>query len=91
MLFGNVVTTTNNPASALSELCPIMHIMSGHVSRERLEPRERTLLSEPRETPWKSLNSRLDSPDGPQITIFEELEGAHERAQLPGFGTANQR
>ena len=31
------------------------------------------LLAGPVETPWRSLNSRLDAPAGLQITLFEEL------------------
>ena len=31
------------------------------------------LVAEPRETPWRSLNSRLNAPDGLQLTLFEEL------------------
>jgi predicted enzyme related to lactoylglutathione lyase len=33
-----------------------------------------TLIAQPVETPWRSLNSRLDAPAGLQITLFEELE-----------------
>ncbi|MDR6438975.1 putative enzyme related to lactoylglutathione lyase [Paenarthrobacter nicotinovorans] len=33
-----------------------------------------TLIAEPRETPWKSLNSRLEAPEGLQVTVFQELE-----------------
>lgn len=33
-----------------------------------------TLIAAPRETPWKSLNSRLTGPDGIQVTLFQELE-----------------
>ena len=33
-----------------------------------------TLLAQPTETPWNSLNSRLEAPAGLQITLFEELE-----------------
>jgi lactoylglutathione lyase len=32
-----------------------------------------TLLAAPVETPWGSLNSRLDAPAGLQLTLFEEL------------------
>lgn len=32
------------------------------------------LLAEPTETPWRSLNSRLEAPAGLQITLFEELD-----------------
>lgn len=32
-----------------------------------------TLVAAPTETPWRSLNSRLDAPAGLQITLFQEL------------------
>jgi predicted enzyme related to lactoylglutathione lyase len=32
-----------------------------------------TVLAEPTRTPWNSLNSRLEDPDGFQLTLFEEL------------------
>ena len=32
------------------------------------------LIASPTETPWHSLNSRLEAPAGIQITLFEELE-----------------
>ena len=32
------------------------------------------LIAEPRETPWRSLNSRLDGPAGLQLTLFQELD-----------------
>ncbi|MDQ4138789.1 MAG: VOC family protein, partial [Actinomycetota bacterium] len=31
------------------------------------------LLASPRETSWRSLNSRLNAPAGLQITVFQEL------------------
>jgi predicted enzyme related to lactoylglutathione lyase len=31
------------------------------------------LVSEPIETPWRSLNARLEAPGGLQLTLFEEL------------------
>ena len=33
------------------------------------------LIAPPTETPWSSLNSRLEAPAGLQITLFEELDG----------------
>lgn len=44
------------------------------------------LIAPPTETPWRSLNSRLDAPAGLQITLFEELEPLEVRAQREGFG-----
>jgi predicted enzyme related to lactoylglutathione lyase len=32
------------------------------------------LVASPTETPWRSLNSRLEAPAGLQITLFEELD-----------------
>jgi lactoylglutathione lyase len=32
------------------------------------------LIAPPTETPWRSLNSRLDGPAGLQLTLFQELE-----------------
>lgn len=32
------------------------------------------LIAPPTETPWRSLNARLDAPGGVQITLFEELD-----------------
>jgi catechol 2,3-dioxygenase-like lactoylglutathione lyase family enzyme len=31
------------------------------------------LVASPRETPWRSLNSRLEAPAGLQVTLFQEL------------------
>jgi predicted enzyme related to lactoylglutathione lyase len=33
-----------------------------------------TLVAEPVETPWRSLNARLDAPAGLQLTLFQELD-----------------
>ena len=33
------------------------------------------LIASPTETPWRSINSRLEAPAGLQITLFEELDG----------------
>lgn len=48
------------------------------------------LVAPPVETPWRSLNSRLDAPAGLQITLFEELETREERTERPGFGGADR-
>jgi catechol 2,3-dioxygenase-like lactoylglutathione lyase family enzyme len=49
------------------------------------------LLAAPRETPWRSLNSRLSVPAGLQITLFEELEPLETRSARGGFGTDASR
>jgi predicted enzyme related to lactoylglutathione lyase len=32
------------------------------------------LVASPRETPWRSLNARLDAPAGLHVTLFQELD-----------------
>ncbi|UKA49773.1 VOC family protein [Arthrobacter sp. FW305-123] len=44
-----------------------------------------TLIAELRETPWRSLNSRLEAPAGLQVTLFQELESIEDRSSKPGF------
>lgn len=39
----------------------------------------------PTETPWRSLNARLEAPADLQITLFQELETVEERRRRPGF------
>ena len=42
---------------------------------ERLVAGGAELVAPPVETPWRSLNARLEAPAGLQITLFQELEG----------------
>ena len=41
-----------------------------------------TLVAQPTETPWRSLNSRLDAPAGLHITLFQELDALEGKARL---------
>ena len=41
----------------------------------RLEGAGATVVAEPDETPWRSLNARLEAPADLQLTIFQELDG----------------
>lgn len=43
---------------------------------ERLVTAGAELVAPPTETPWRSLNSRLEAPAGLQITLFQELDPA---------------
>ena len=54
---------------------------------DRLVGAGATLVAAPTETPWRSLNARLDGPAGLHLTVFEELEPIERRAEHPGFGT----
>ncbi len=43
------------------------------------------LVASPRQTPWRSLNSRLHAPVNLEITLFQELEEIETRQEVPGF------
>lgn len=49
------------------------------------------VVAPPTETPWRSLNSRLNAPASLQITLFQELEASEARAEREGFGTEGER
>jgi uncharacterized glyoxalase superfamily protein PhnB len=51
-----------------------------------------TLIASPRETPWRSLNARLDAPAGLQVTVFKSwtpwtsgrpAQGSRNRSRRP--------
>ncbi|KLU09792.1 VOC family protein [Kocuria sp. SM24M-10] len=52
---------------------------------DRLQDVGGEVISAAVRTPWQSLNSRLNAPAGLQITLFQELLPAPERAAQPGF------
>ncbi|MCU1440034.1 MAG: putative lactoylglutathione lyase [Rhodoglobus sp.] len=58
---------------------------------DRLESAGATVVAPPTETPWRSLNSRLEAPGGLQITAFQELDTLEERKAKAGFGTSDAR
>ncbi|MBO9578468.1 MAG: VOC family protein [Microbacteriaceae bacterium] len=58
-------------------------------STDRLVRAGGELVAAPRETPWRSLNARLDAPAGLQVTLFQELEPIEERMRRDGFGTSS--
>ena len=49
-------------------------VADGAAATDALVAAGATLVAEPTETPWRSLNSRLDAPAGLHITLFQELE-----------------
>ncbi|MGZ8564231.1 MAG: VOC family protein [Candidatus Limnocylindria bacterium] len=49
-------------------------VAEGPEATDRLVSAGATLLAPPVETPWRSLNARLDVPAGLQVTLFQELD-----------------
>lgn len=57
----------------------------------RLEAAGAAVVAEPRETPWRSRNARLEAPAGLTLTLFQELEPPEARSGQAGFGTSAAR
>ncbi len=51
----------------------------------------RPLLAPAVETPFRSLNGRVQGPAGWQVTFFQELETLAERSRRTGFVTDDER
>lgn len=49
------------------------------------------LISGPVETPFRSLNARIQGPARWQVTFFQELESLEQRTQHQGFSTDSER
>jgi len=49
-------------------------VHDARAATDRLTAAGAALVAQPIETPWRSLNSRLDGPAGLQLTLFEELD-----------------
>lgn len=52
-------------------------VADANLATDRLVTAGAELIAPPTETPWRSLNSRLEAPGGLQITLFAELEDAN--------------
>lgn len=54
---------------------------------DRLAAAGATVVATPRETPWRSLNARLEGPAGLGITLFQELQTLEDRSSRVEFDT----
>lgn len=66
-------------------------VLDAEARTTRLVEAGASLVAPPTETPWRSLNSRLDAPAGLSITLFQELATLDEREGADGFGTDGER
>jgi len=58
-------------------------VADSRLATDRLVDAGASLLAAPRETPWRSLNARLDAPGDVQMTLFQELEPVEARSSRP--------
>jgi len=51
-------------------------VSDANLATDKLVAAGADLIASPTETPWRSLNSRMEAPAGLQITLFQELDAA---------------
>lgn len=49
------------------------------------------VLASPTETPFRTINARIQGPAGWQVTFFQELESLEQRRTRDGFSTDEER
>jgi len=49
------------------------------------------ILAPPTETPFRTINARIQGPAGWQVTFFQELETLEQRQSRQGFATDDRR
>ncbi|WP_435527922.1 VOC family protein [Microbacterium aurantiacum] len=49
------------------------------------------VIADATDTPFRSVNARVQGPAGWQVTFFQETESLEERRDRPGFETDDQR
>lgn len=49
------------------------------------------ILAHPTETPFRTINARVQGPAGWQVTFFQELETLEQRTSREGFSTDDSR
>lgn len=78
---------TDPPHAAHIDRVEVGRRVAGHIrvafevddsseTTDRLIAAGATLIAAPVETPWRSLNARLEGPAGLQLTLFQELDPA---------------
>lgn len=79
------------PASAEPTLRLALEVDSTDAAVKAAEDAGRTVIAPVTETPFRTINARVQGPAGWQVTFFQELESLAERSQREGFTTDDQR
>lgn len=56
------------------EIRVAFEVSDAQASTDAVLEAKATLVAPPTRTPWRSLNARVEGPDGVQLTVFEQVE-----------------
>ena len=59
-------------AAAAGRIRVAFEVTDAEGTTRRLEAAGARVIAEPVQTPWNSVNARLDGPDGMELTVFED-------------------
>lgn len=79
------------PHDPSSKMRIALEVADTRVAVQEAQAAGMELVSEPVETPFRSLNARIQGPAGWQVTFFQELETLEQRTQREGFATDDRR
>lgn len=87
----NVDDVEGAPRSAPGTLRIALEVADTHAATEAAQGAGAAEIAPPTETPFRTINARVQGPGGWQVTFFQELETLEERSARAGFTTDDAR
>ncbi|MDH6182384.1 methylmalonyl-CoA/ethylmalonyl-CoA epimerase [Microbacteriaceae bacterium SG_E_30_P1] len=87
----NIDTIEGAPASTGPTLRIALEVDDTAAAVEASTDAGAELIAPPVETPFRTINARVQGPAGWQVTFFQELETLEQRQARDGFTTDDQR
>jgi catechol 2,3-dioxygenase-like lactoylglutathione lyase family enzyme len=87
----NIDAIENAPTKAGPTLRIALEVADTQLAVQAAEQSGAHPVAPPTETPFRTINARVEGPAGWQVTFFQELESLQQRRNRPGFSTENTR
>lgn len=79
------------PPAESSALRIALEVDDTHAVWNQTQSNSVPAIAAPVETPYRTINARVQGPSGWQVTFFEELETLDQRSRHRGFSTDEER
>jgi methylmalonyl-CoA/ethylmalonyl-CoA epimerase len=87
----NIDAIENAPTKAGPTLRIALEVADAQLAVQAAEQSGARPVAPPTETPFRTINARVEGPAGWQVTFFQELESLEQRRNRPGFSTDDTR